>query len=180
MALEMPESGFVWLKVPLQGEVRCTVVGEVHTWWSHWQRMPGGRGVQAVRCARAVGVACAWCDAGFPRRARYVFPVRVEGEVRVVEVGRVQYPTLKLLVAEGFTGRVLRLKRTHAAKNAEIQMFPAGKEHVSDESLVCCEEFVSNLGVGQLKLLQPPTPVPPSERSRSEEVTDELPRRGRR
>lgn len=176
MALEMPEAGFVWLKVPLQGEVRCTVVGEVHTWWSHWQRMPGGRGAQAVRCARALGVSCAWCDGGFPRRARYVFPVLVEGEVRVVEVGRVQYPMLKLVVAEGIVGRVLRLKRTHAAKNAEIQLFAVAREAVGEEARVCVEAFTENLGVGQLKLLQPPAPANPSERSRSGEVVEDLPR----
>lgn len=171
MALEMPESGFVWLKVPLQGEVLVTVVGEIHTWWSHWQRMPGSRATQAVRCQQALGVACAWCDAGFDRRARYVFPVRVDGEVRVVEVGRVQYPTLKLLVGEGWLGRVIRLKRAYAAKNAEIVLFPVRRESVSEEAQVDVEEFVSRLGVGQMKLLPAPQPTTPSERSRSGDTT---------
>lgn len=168
MPFEMPEAGFVWGRVPLEGDVVVTVVGELHTYWSHWQRLPGKGGSQMVRCARAVGVACAWCDAGFVRRARYVFPALLDGELRVWEFGRVQAPTLKLLCAEGIIGRTLRLRRAFRAKNAEVSIFPTGRQHVGEENTVDVEDFVSHLGVGQMKLLPPAPQVNPSERSSSE------------
>lgn len=174
--LENPEPGFVWLKIPLNGETRVTVCGEVHTWWSHWHRVPGLRHAQAVRCRRAMGVTCDWCEAGAERRARYVFPVLVEGELRVVELGRVQFSVLRLLHEEGrWLGQKLTLRRAFAAKNAEIVLIPAGRESVSDEATVDVEQFVANLGVGQLRLVDPPrreTPALertlPSERTQSE------------
>lgn len=174
MALEMPESGYVWGKVPLEGDVRLTVVGEVHTWWSHWHRLPGRGGVQAVRCARALGVACAWCDAGYQRRARYVFPALVEGELRVFEVGRVQFPVLRLVCGEGIVGRRLTLRRAFKAKNAEIVIIPGGREHVSAEAVVDVGSWVCELGGGQLLLIAPPervstpqeaSPAPPGLRA---------------
>lgn len=165
MALESPEAGFIWGKVPLEGDLVITVVGDIQTYWSHWDRVPGRGPAQMVRCARAEGVACAWCDAGYPRRARYVFPALLDGELRVWEMGRVQFPTLKLLAAEGWLGRVLRIRRAFRAKNAEILVFPAGRQSVGEEVVCDVSDFVAALGQGQMRLLPKPDRVSPSERS---------------
>jgi hypothetical protein len=163
-----PEAGFVWGKYPLEGDLVLTVVGEIHSYVSHWAYYPASRKTQMVRCRAAVGVACAWCDAGYAKRVRFVFPAVVDGELRVWEMGRVQHPMLKLLVAEGWLGRTLRVRRAYRAKNAEVQVFPISRVHVSVESVVDVEEFVAGLGGGQLALLPPPEKVPSSERSRSD------------
>jgi hypothetical protein len=167
MAFFAPETGFVWGKVPMEGSVRCTTIGEVHAWWSHWCRPHPKGPVQCVRCVQAVGVACAWCDAGYQKRARYVFPALVQGEVRVFEVGRVQFSMIRQLREEGFVGRVLELRKAWKAKNAEIVILPVGRERVSDEVRIDVEQFVSELGGGQLLLISPPPRTsPPSEEVR--------------
>jgi hypothetical protein len=177
MALERPEQGYVWLRVPLEGDVHVTIVGAIHTWWSHWHRPPGGRTQQAVRCVRSVGVACAWCDAGFERRARYVLPVRVDGELRVLELGRVQYSNLSLVAnsPDGEVGAKLRLWRPYRARNAEIMVMPCGREHVSEEARVDLTDYVSQLGLTQLKMLTAPKTDSPNP-SRTAEQREINPR----
>jgi len=159
MSLERPESGYTWLHVPLRESVLVVVCGEVHTWWSHWARLPQLRGGQPVRCVAGEGAECSWCAGGSPRRARYVFPVLLGAGVRVVELGRVQYPMLRMCVESGvWVGRRLRLERAWAARNAPIELQPAGQEVVSVEQVVDVEELVSGLGI-QGRILQAPPAV---------------------
>lgn len=165
MPLERPEPGYVWLHVPRKEAVDLVVVGEVHSYWSHWTGTPGGRQTQSVRCVRQEAGNCAWCEQGYEARVRYVFPALVGDDLRLVELGRVQYPMLAMLVQEsGWIGRKLKLVREWDAKNARIQIRPAGKGHVSAEQVVDLEDFVANLGVGQLKLLKVPQSNIPSKR----------------
>lgn len=164
MALEAPESGYVWLHVSHREAVDVVVVGEVHTWWTHWTGFPGGKLSQAVRCVRAEVGECAWCEAAHERRARYVIPVMLGEDLRLLEVGRVQYPILSLLVQEpGWIGRRLKIAKSDARKNATITLRPVGREHVSAEMVIDIEDFVYDLGRGQLALMRVPQVASPSK-----------------
>ena len=154
MALEAPETGFVWLVVPINEAIDLTVVGELHTWWTHWYRGPLCRSAMAVRCVLAERGECDWCRAGYERRARYVFPARVGDDVRLVELGRVQYPSLVGLIQfHGWIGQRLRLVRERPVKNAPISVRRLGHEVVTEESTVDCSGVVSSLGLSQLRFL---------------------------
>jgi hypothetical protein len=164
MALEQPEAGYVWLHVPRREAVDVVMCGEIHSWWSHWTGTPGGRQSQAVRCVRREVGECAWCAVGHEHRVRYVFPALLGADLRLVELGRVQYATLSLLVQEGSViGRKLKLVREWDAKNAPIQVVPLGRAHVSREQIVCIEDHVAQLGRGQLALMRVPQSNPPSK-----------------
>lgn len=164
MALEKPEPGYVWLHVPRKEAVDVVMCGEIHSWWSHWTGVPGGRQSQAVRCVKRELGDCAWCAVGHEARVRYVFPVLLGADLRLVELGRVQYATLSLLVQEGSViGRKLKLVREWDAKNAPIQVVPLGRSHVSREQLVDLAEVVDGLGRGQLALMRVPQTNTPSK-----------------
>jgi hypothetical protein len=82
----------------------------------------------------------------------------------LLELGRVQYPILAMCEQEGgLVGRRLRLSREYAAKNAAIQVLPMGRDHVSQEQLVCLADYVAQLGLVQLKLLRVPQSAIPSK-----------------
>jgi hypothetical protein len=157
MALERPEAGYVWLHVPLRDSVDVVITGEVHSWWAHWGGSSGGKQNRGVRCLRREDLACAWCASGQVPRVRYVLPVRVGSDLRLVELGRVQHTMLALLdQTGGLIGRRVRLVREWAAKNAPIQVVSQGREHLSPEQLIDLEEFVSNLGRAELAMVRPP------------------------
>lgn len=157
MPLERPEAGYVWLHVPLKEAVDVVIVGDVHTWYAHWGGVGGGRQNRGVRCLRNEGLACAWCASGQAPRARYVMPVHVGSDLRLVELGRVQYSMLSMLNDNGgLVGRRVRLVREWVAKNAPIQVRPLGKEHLSPEQVIDLEEFVGCLGRAELAMVKPP------------------------
>lgn len=162
MPLERPEAGYVWLHVPLKEAVDVVIVGDVHTWYAHWGGVGGGRQNRGVRCLRNEGLACAWCASGQAPRARYVMPVHVGSDLRLVELGRVQYSMLSMLNDNGgLIGRRVRLVREWVAKNAPIQVRSLGREHLSDEQVIDLEEFVGCLGRAELAMVKPPkNPVP--------------------
>jgi hypothetical protein len=119
-----------------------------------------------VRCLRSDGLHCGFCAEEYGRRARYVFPVRVDGAVRLVELGRVQYQTLALVYQEGrWLGTRLRLAREWDAANARIQVTFLGREGLTDEVVVDIEEYVSTLGVSAAQRFQPVKATLPSQRS---------------
>lgn len=173
MPLERPEPGFVWLHVPRKGSVDVVVCGELYTWWAHWAVIPGTRRQEAVRCARADGGICAWCDGDYGRRARYVFPVRVGDAVRLVELGRVQYSSLAMVWEEGrWIGARFRLEREWDAANARIRVTYVGREVLSEEVQVDISEYVSTLGLSASQRWSPPgvgLPLRGSDGSQSRE-----------
>lgn len=154
MPLVAPEEGFVWLQVPLHEPVDVVVLGELHSWWTHWYRGPLCRGSIAVRCVFEERASCDWCRAGYEKRVRYVFPVRADDELRVVELGRVQYPALAAIVEFGeWCGSRLRLVRERPVKNAPIQLRKVGREVVPAEAQVDLTGFVAGLGQVNLRML---------------------------
>lgn len=154
MALVAPEEGFVWLQVPLHESVDVVVLGELHSWFTHWYRGPLCRGSIAVRCVFEERGTCDWCKAGYEKRVRYVFPVRLDDEVRVVELGRVQYPALAALMQfHVWTGSRLRLVRERPVKNAPIQLRRVGEERIPPEAVVDCSQLVASLGLSNLRML---------------------------
>lgn len=160
MALERPETGYVWQHVPLSQSVECVIVGEVHSWWAHWVGSRGGKQNRGMRCIRPEGIACAWCAGGHVPRVRYVLPIHVGGELRLLELGRVQFSMLSMLEETGgLVGRRIIVVREWPAKNAPIQLRPAGSERLSEEQIVDIEQFVTQLGRHELAANRPPTPV---------------------
>lgn len=154
MALEAPEEGWVWLQVPLSESVDVVVVGDVETWHTHWYRGPLCKGSIAVRCVKEERGVCEWCRAGYERRARYVFPVRVDEDVRLVELGRVQYPALSGIVQfERWLGSRLRLVRERPVKNAPIQLRRIGAEVLPEEAVIDISQVVAGLGMSNLRML---------------------------
>lgn len=157
MPLERPEAGFVWLHVPINESVVVVAVSDIHTWWAHFVRPNGQRVAKAVRCVAADGAECEWCNAQVGRRARYVFAVRTEDQVRLVELGRVQFPTLSLMYDGGrWLGSRMELRREWAAKNARIAVIPRGREAISDELVVEIGDHVDGLGLAEARQLRPP------------------------
>lgn len=157
MPLERPEEGWVWLHVPRKEPVTVIVCGDIYTWWAHFARVPGLRTARAVRCRRADGQPCDWCDREIGRRARYVFPVRVGEGMRLVELGRVQFSMLDMLYQSGrWIGRRLKLSREWDAQNARILVEPLGMEALTDESTVDVGEFVASLGMTEAATIRPP------------------------
>lgn len=154
MSLVAPEEGWVWLSVPLSEAVDVTVVGELHSWFTHWYRGPLCKQALAVRCVREERGCCDWCTAGYDRRVRYVFPVQHEGDVRLVELGRVQYPALASITQfNRWIGCRIRLVRERPVKNAPIQVRRVGEELVSSEAQVDCSGYVAALGMTNLRML---------------------------
>lgn len=168
MPLEAPESGFVWLHVPRRDPVDVVVVSDVHTWFAHFVRVPGLKGARAARCLKADGGECAFCSQEIGRRARYVFAVRMGDATRVVELGRVQYPTLAMIYDGGrWVGSRLRLAREWDAANARIAVSYLGREAVSAEVILDIADFVAGLGQAEARSMRPPVvgvSIPPSER----------------
>lgn len=148
MALDRPESGFIWLHVPPGAPIECVVNGSIETWWAHFVRQPGARKVIAVRCFKGDMVTCPWCEGQVGVRARYVVPVLVDGAQRLVELGRVQYGSLRMLSESvgGEVGKRIRLSHEWNAKNAPIVVLPLGREVITAEMVVDVREFVDTLG----------------------------------
>lgn len=171
MALERPEPGWVWLHVPRKEAVDVVVCSDIHTWWAHFTRLPGQRVARAVRCAQADGESCEWCESQIGRRARYVFAVRVADQVRLVELGRVQFPQLQVFYSAGLSrwlGTRLRLSREWDAANARIEVLYQGRENLSDECVVDPGDYVAGLGQAERRMFRPNTsgqPAPPSKGS---------------
>jgi hypothetical protein len=156
MALERPEAGFVWLHVPRREGVEVVAISDIHTWWAHFVRVPGAKAAKAVRCLAADGRACEWCDAQVGRRARYVFAVRTGDVVRLVELGRVQFPLLQVMYEGGrWLGTRMELKREWDAANARIQIVPRGREVITDEVVVDIGDHVAGLGMAEARQLRP-------------------------
>lgn len=178
MALEKPEAGWVWLHVPRKEPVEVVVAGDVCTWWAHFVRShPALKGVKGVRCGRADGGSCAWCDADVGRRARYVFPVYAGDVPRLVEFGRVQYPVLSMLYDSGrWVGRRLRLKKEWDAANARIGVEPCGFETLTTERELDCSDYVATLGAAEARSIRPPELTPPSKPSRDANGAGAAPR----
>jgi len=154
MPLEAPESGWVWVSVPLDEAIDLIVVGDVQTWYSHWYRAPGARRPEALRCVLADAGRCELCRAGYERRARYVLPVRQGGELRCVEFGRVQYPALCLLQeCGGVVGSVLRVTRERPHKSAPIRLREIDRVVVPESERVDLTGYVSAIGLIQMRLL---------------------------
>jgi len=157
MALERPESGLTWMRVPVKESAVVTVLGQVVTYWTHWIQRPGGQRAQPVRCVRWEAGRCAVCERGQPRRVRYVVPVRRDGVPMLLELGRVQYPVLHLVFGQDdWLGRKLRVSREWPARNAPIVVVPVGREHVSEEEKWDVSAEVGELGRGQLSLVDVP------------------------
>lgn len=156
MPLERPEAGWVWLHVPRREAVEVVVVSDIHTWWAHFVRVPGLRSARAARCLAADGLACQWCDDHVGRRARYVFAVRVGENLRLIELGRVQFPTLSMMYESGrWLGTRMELRREWDAANARIAVTPRGREVVTEEVTVDIGEFVAGLGMAEARQLKP-------------------------
>lgn len=157
MALEAPESGFVWLHVPRREPVEVVVVSDVHTWHAHFVRVPGLKGARAARCLKPDGGECSLCEEQIGRRARYVFAVRVAESLRLVEMGRVQYPTLAAIYDSGrWLGARLTLAKEWDAANARISVIYQGREHVSAEVEVDIGDFVAGLGMAEARTFRAP------------------------
>lgn len=148
MALDRPESGFIWLHVAADAPVECVINGSIETWWAHFVRQPGAKKVLAVRCFKPDGDECAWCIGQVGVRARYVVPVLVDGAQRLVELGRVQYGALRMLSesAGGEVGKRIRLQHEWKARNAPIVVSPLGREVITAEMVVDVADFVDTLG----------------------------------
>lgn len=154
MALNAPEEGFVWLTVPLHESIDVVVIGDVESWYTHWYRGPGSKNTIAVRCVKEEVGECVWCTGEFQQRVRYVFPVRFDDQVRLIELGRVQYPALVAIYTfERWIGSRLRLVRERPVKNAPIQLRRVGEEVVPAEAVVDCSELVKGLGRANLRML---------------------------
>lgn len=177
MPLEAPESGFVWLHVPRRESVEVVVISDVHTWHAHFVRVPGLKGCRAARCLRADGGECQLCEEQIGRRARYVFAVRSGDAVRLVELGRVQYPVLAAIYDSGrWLGARLKLTKEWDAANARIAVIPCGREHVSAEVEVDIGDFVAGLGMAEARTFRAPrvtVELPPSKGSRSEQLSSQ-------
>lgn len=178
MPLDRPEAGWVWLHVPRREPVEVVVVGDVCTWWAHFHKpIANSKQVRAIRCVAADGAPCAWCDAEIGRRARYVFPVRVADAVRLVELGRVQYPLLAVLYDSGrWVGRRIKLRREWDAANARISLEPVGFEVITSEVQVDCADYVGTLGAAEARTIKPPEHAPPSKTVPREVVPSAGPR----
>lgn len=156
MALERPEAGWVWLHVPRRDPVEVVVISDIHTWWAHFVRVPGAKAAKAVRCLAADGRPCEWCDAQVGRRARYVFAVRTADQVRLVELGRVQFPLLQVMYDGGrWIGTRMELRREWDAANARITIVPRGREVITDEVMVDIGDHVAGLGLAEARSLKP-------------------------
>lgn len=154
MGLVAPEEGHVWWTCPLQDGQEVVVCGELHSWFTHWYRGPLCRGSIAVRCVREERGDCDWCTAQYERRVRYVFPILVEGDCRVVELGRVQYPSLCSIMAfHDWVGARLWLVRERPQKNAPIKVRRVGQEIIRPDQLVDLTTFVQGLGLSNLRML---------------------------
>lgn len=156
MPLERPEDGVLWVQVPLDRPLELQVTGEAHSWWTHWAR-PGGRGRPvAVRCLRFEKGECEWCGCGYERRVRYVMPVWSEGQDRLLELGRVQYPAL-LCIAEmhGLPGSILSLSRERPALNSPIVVRLVRHEAVQGGHTRDCTEVVAILGGVAGRMMDP-------------------------
>lgn len=154
MPLVAPEEGWVWLSVPLHECVDVVVLGEIHSWFTHWYRGPQCRGSLAVRCVKEERGDCDWCRAEYQRRVRYVFPVRVDDQVRCCELGAPQYPSLSAISTfERWVGSRLRLARERPVKNAPILVRRIGEEVVPPEAVVDCSGLVAGLGLSNLRML---------------------------
>ena len=154
MALVAPETGWVWVSVPLDGAIDLVVVSEPETWFSHWYRAPGGRRAEALRCVLEERGACDLCRAGYERRARYVLAVELDGEVRLVEFGRVQFPALALLQElGGLVGARLRVTRERPVRNAPIRLREVAREVIAADRRHDIGGYVATLGLQQLRLL---------------------------
>jgi hypothetical protein len=163
MPLEQPETGWVWLRIPVDECVECVIIGEAQTWWTHWYKPHGSRWPTALRCvAYEAPTGCDWCRAGYERRTRYVIPVTHEGHQRLLELGRVQYPALCAIESLGqqWVGSVLRLARERPHRNAPVTVRRIGHTHVSLETQVDIAEHVKGLGRRELRLLDVPDPLP--------------------
>lgn len=156
MPLERPEAGFVWLHVPRRESVEVVVCSDIHTWWAHFVRVPGLRAARAVRCLQSDGLTCEWCEAHVGRRARYVFAVRMGENLRLIELGRVQFPVLSMIYEGGrWLGSRLELRREWDAANARIQVTPRGREVITPEMEVEIGEHVAALGLAEAKSCKP-------------------------
>lgn len=152
MALVAPEDGFHFAKVPLTGVLRAVVIGEVHSFWSHWYRIHGTKRVVAVRCLRDIEDGCFWCEREFRRSVRYLLPVRIDGQPRVLEFGRVQYPALATIEAfGGLVGVELECGRESAYRNSPIQVRSVGRERVPPEAVVDLTAFVASVALRDSK-----------------------------
>lgn len=157
MPLERPEAGWVWLHVPRKDPVDVVAISDICTWWAHFVRVPGARSARAVRCLAADGHECGWCAAQIGRRARYVFAVRVGELVRLVELGRVQFPLLQIMYDGGrWLGTRVQLAREWDAANARISIEFRGREVISDEVVVDIAEHVASLGLAEARTIKPP------------------------
>lgn len=174
MPLERPELGYTWLQVPLDRALQVVILGDVYAWDSHWYRPQGYKGPQAVRCRRREAGECRFCELKFEIRKRYVFPVRVDDEareVRVVELGRVQYPVMEVVYEmHGWVGCKLVLARERPARNAPIHVRHVReyKEIVPREAQVDVEGFAREQGLPMLRYIELndlwPVPENPWER----------------
>lgn len=179
MPLEAPETGFVWLHVPRREPVDVVVVSDIATWWAHFVRVPGLKAARAARCLKADGLECSFCAQEVGRRARYVFAVRTGEAVRLVELGRVQYPTLSMIYDGGrWLGSRLRLAREWDAANARIAVSFLGREAISPEVEVQVGEYVAGLGQAEARAFKVPAvrvEVPPSKGSLPQSANGAVP-----
>lgn len=161
MPLEAPDEGWVWVTVPLDRALEVTVIGECHTWYTHWVKQPGERRPVAVRCVLTERGSCDWCRAQYDRRARYVLPVDVDGQVRALELGRVQYPALAGIEEfGGLLGARIVLARERPVRNAPIGVRLACRVQVPMEQRRDVSGLVAALGMVQLRLLDCPASGP--------------------
>lgn len=139
MALIKPESGVLFLRVPLAEAVIATVVGEAHSYQTHWVGLRGFKQRMAARCQMSDEKPCAICADGNGWKARYMLPVRVDGELRVLELGKPQWGWLEVQDALGsWVGARIRVGRERAQKNGVITVTTVGREHVSPELVFSC------------------------------------------
>lgn len=162
--LERPEADWMWVHVPLRGELSGVICGEVQVYHTHWYVAPGGKRAQAVRCVRWEVGACDWCGAGYKRRTRYVIPLLIGEGARLIEVGRTCYTALAMIRESGReVGAQIVFTRERPQANAPILICPLGRGHVSPEQVVDIVDHVRGLGRQALRLIDSPPPLRSSD-----------------
>lgn len=146
-SIPAPEAGWTWFHVPSEGVSVVTVVSQVAWFYAHWARIGAGRAKACCRCQFEAKGSCPMCDLGHERRLRYVLAIETDHGLRLVELGRPQYPALAAIESmSGMVGARLKLGREGRGKTSVIQVLAFGFDPSAARREEIIAGWVSNQG----------------------------------
>jgi hypothetical protein len=172
--MEAPESGTLFVHVPLSEPMFAVVVGLPASYRVHWVPSGKSRRYRPVRCVGGDGESCVACNRGHAYNVRYLVPVRQgvadhrwldtgrsEGRpvvleldpiVRMLEIGRPQYYFVSVReLRRDWIGCEVHLWRKSPHKNGEIKIAKIGAQEVPDDDQLDAETAAAVEGLAQYR-----------------------------